>query len=122
MAAILVWPERIQSPSINEIPCVTSDYFPTILDALGIELPERPFDGVSLMPVIRGELWTRNEPICFQSKNVATIQMERYKLVSTGSNKDNTVNASSELFDLTVDPGETQYLALSDPGQVMPLR
>ena len=120
--AILVWPERIQSPSINEIPCVTSDYFPTILDALGIELPERPFDGVSLMPVIRGELWTRNEPICFQSKNVATIQMERYKLVSTGSNKDKLTNASIELFDLTVDPGETQNLALSYPGQVIALR
>jgi arylsulfatase A-like enzyme len=119
---ILVWPRQIQSPSINEIPCVTSDYFPTILDALGIELPNRPFDGVSLMPLIRGKSWARNEPICFQSKNVATIQTKRFKLVSTGTKEDKVKNASVELFDLLVDPAESNNIALDYPSEVISLQ
>jgi hypothetical protein len=39
--------------------------FPTICDLLDIPLPERPLDGISLRPVIEGEMTERPQPICF---------------------------------------------------------
>lgn len=52
---LLVWPDEVKQPLIITAPCVTSDYFATILDALGVQLPaDRVYDGISLLPVIRG--------------------------------------------------------------------
>ena len=54
---ILVWPDRIKQPRSSNFPCVTSDYLPTVLHALGETLPAgRPYDGISLLPVIEGEM------------------------------------------------------------------
>ena len=52
---ILEWPAQVASGSRTDFPAVTSDYLPTIIDALSIELAdERPMDGMSLLPVLRG--------------------------------------------------------------------
>jgi arylsulfatase A-like enzyme len=40
---------------------------PTLCDLVGIELPERPLDGISLEPLIEGKMQARPEPICFWS-------------------------------------------------------
>ena len=116
--ALLVWPDQVTAPSRNAIPCITSDYFPTILDALGLDLPDRPFDGTSLMPLIRGQSLNREQDLCFQSKNVATIQRGPFKLVSIGSNEDKLRNAKKELYNLESDPGETTNIALTNPSMV----
>lgn len=47
------------------MPCVTSDIMPTLLDLLGLELPDRPIDGISLRPLIEGKMTTRPKPIGF---------------------------------------------------------
>jgi len=66
---ILEWPAVVQAGSETDVPAVTSDYLPTILDVLGQPLPaERPYDGISLLPVIRGEVAARGTAIGFQSK------------------------------------------------------
>ena len=41
---------------VNDIPVTGADFYPTILDLVGAELkPEEHLDGVSLLPLIRGE-------------------------------------------------------------------
>jgi len=50
------------------MPAVTSDDFPTILQALGIKWPERPYAGISLLPLINRDLSERSAPIGFPSK------------------------------------------------------
>lgn len=119
---LLVWPAQVRSPSINSIPCVTSDYFPTILDALNIQLPKRPYDGISLMPIIRGDMQDRNQPIFFQSKNVATIHRNQFKLVSIGTAADKITRAKLELYDLEADPSESTNLAADHPELVAELQ
>ncbi len=119
---LLVWPAQVKSPSINVIPCVTSDYFPTILDALDIQLPSRPYDGISLMPLIRGETKKRNRPIFFQSKNVATIHRNQFKLVSIGTQKDKISDATLELYDIESVPAESNNLAADRPALVKELQ
>jgi hypothetical protein len=43
----------------SDFPAVTSDYFPTVMDVLGYEVPaslRRPYDGMSLVPVMEERL------------------------------------------------------------------
>ncbi len=54
--AIIEWPSVIRTPGITDVPAVTSDIFPTILDILGLSssCSNRPLDGISLRPLIEG--------------------------------------------------------------------
>jgi arylsulfatase A-like enzyme len=107
---LLVWPDQIKGPKTIKAPCVTSDYFPTILDALKTPLPsDRIYDGISLWPLIRGERRTRDKPIGFLNKDgkEAVWMEDRYKLITT--------KKKNQLFDLLADPSEKQDLAASHP-------
>ena len=103
--AVMVWPKVVTEARKVDAPCVTSDYFPTILDALGIDLPtDRSYDGKSLMPLLRGERQDRGSAIGFLNKNGAEAAWtgDRYKLLS---------GKKDQLFDLSKDPGEKNNLA-----------
>lgn len=128
---ILEWPSRIRQPAVTEIPVVTSDYFPTILAALGYELPadqRRPFDGLSLLPLIDGRWSERPAPIAFQSGEMATISDNRFKLVHhpqvrrLRSDNGKAPVSEWELYDLQEDPGETRNVASQHPDAVARLR
>lgn len=80
---LLVWPQRVQAGSVTDVPCVTSDYLPTILDVIGAKAADdRPLDGVSLLPLIDGHVTQRPRPIGFQSGSQRTLVDNRYKLVA----------------------------------------
>ncbi len=122
---LLVWPARITTPRTVSMPCVTSDIFPTVLDALGIGLPPgRPYDGVSLLPLIDGKVSRRDRPIGFQFTRQAALVSDRYKLVHNRSTKrlrsDNGTApvAEYELYDIVADPAETRNLAAEYPAVV----
>jgi len=64
--AILEWPARIAEPRITDVPCNTSDIFPTLMDiAAGRPEKQRPLDGVSLVPLIDGRMGARPKPMGF---------------------------------------------------------
>jgi len=111
---LLVWPEKVKEPRAIDIPCVTSDYLPTVLDVVGISMPtDRPYDGISLLPIIGGTVTERPDPIGFQFGPQAAMSASRYKLVhNTGDKRHRSDNgnvpfAEWELYDLQEDPGET---------------
>jgi arylsulfatase A-like enzyme len=120
--AILEWPSKIKSGLVTDLPCCTSDYFPTVMDILGLKLPGQvqPVDGVSLAPLIAGKMRLRPRPIGFESRNprsdadpvtrnrLALID-NRYKLLRYGD------ESEWELYDLIEDPGETKNLASEYP-------
>jgi len=62
---VLEWPAKIQKPTISKTIAVTSDFLPTLADLTGVSLPDRPIDGVSLIPHIENPELERIEPICF---------------------------------------------------------
>ena len=62
---LIEWPEGIQKPRISSIPGVTSDILPTLCELLGIPVPDRPLDGVSLVDLLNGEMTARPSPIAF---------------------------------------------------------
>ena len=104
---LLEWPARVNAGQVTDIPCSTSDYFPTIMDALGYKIKEKPepIDGISLLPLIEGKMAERPLPIGFESGNQVSLTDNRYKIYSNDGGK------TYILFDLLDDPGESNDLA-----------
>ncbi len=112
---ILVWPDQIRDGRKSQMPCVTSDYFPTIVDVLNLPKNlDRPMDGISLVPLIQGKQSARNQPIGFQSRNMAAWSGDRYKLVIQ-LNQKNGIAKQPELFDLVNDSAESTNIADTHP-------
>jgi len=102
---LLVWPDVVKAPRTIDAPCITSDYFPTILDALNIPLPnDRVYDGISLLPLIRGDREKRGRPFGVLNKNggQAVWYDEQYKLIMTGK--------GTKLYDIPADAKERKDL------------
>ena len=78
---LLEWPAEIRKPRSVSAPCSTLDYLPTILDLLDEPPPDRPLDGISLLPLIRGKTTERKRAIPFESRNRAALVTDRFKLV-----------------------------------------
>ena len=107
---LLEWPARIRAPRSTSIPCGTIDYLPTLLDAAGVAPPaDRPMDGISLLPLITGEMSARPTPMEFQSAEQLALIDGRYKIHS----RDRGENFA--LFDLVADVGERTDLADERP-------
>ncbi|YCM46926.1 sulfatase-like hydrolase/transferase (plasmid) [Verrucomicrobiaceae bacterium 227] len=109
---LLIWPKMISENRTITMPCSTSDYFPTVMEALGHTLPEklaRPYDGVSLIPLIKGEMKERPRPIAFESRGQVSLSDNRWKLIS------DTKGKNYQLYDIVTDPGEAKNLAAKNP-------
>ncbi|NND06368.1 MAG: sulfatase-like hydrolase/transferase [Saprospiraceae bacterium] len=111
--AFCLWPDNWSSGTAD-VPAVTSDYLPTILDILQIEYPEtdRPLDGITLRKLLDGKTKQRRSPIGFQSTGGKRSWVEdRYKLISPeGEN--------FELYDLISDRTESNNIAAKHPAKV----
>ena len=113
VSGLLEWPVRVTADAKTEFPAVTSDYLPTILDALNIEyVGERPLDGISLLPVLTGEKTEREKPIGFESQKQLAWNTQQYKLYSKDAGK------TWELYDLLNDPSEKNNIAAAHPEKV----
>lgn len=62
---VMEWPARIPKPRVTGFRASTSDLLPTLAAITGQALPDRPHDGIDLMPVINGKLDARPSPIAF---------------------------------------------------------
>jgi len=116
---ILIWPEMVKNNRVVDMPCSTSDYFPTVLDALGYQLPEaetRPYDGISLLPYIKGEFDQRPRPIAFQSGKQYSLVDNRYKIYSSDAGE------TYELYDLVADRAESTDIAGQHPEVVAKMK
>lgn len=66
---LIEWPAKITKPMTSDVHTVTSDMLPTLCEIVGVDVPERPLDGISLLPLLEGEMTERPEPIFFWSYN-----------------------------------------------------
>jgi arylsulfatase A-like enzyme len=126
----VVWPEKITEGQKIDFPLVTSDFFPTILSILGIELPKRPYDGINIFPALQGKMETRPDYIGFQSHIDASLVSQQYKLLVKNANNINggkVTRAAApdkiyELFDLINDKYETNNIAAQHPDIVAQMK
>jgi arylsulfatase A-like enzyme len=108
---LLVWPGIITESKTTELPFCTSDYLPTIANILKIQekLAVKPIDGISMCPLINGEMPKRPNPIGFQSQKEKALINNRFKIYSNDNGN------TFALYDIPNDPGETKNLADSLP-------
>jgi len=111
---LVEWPAVIKEHKRSDMPCSTSDYFPTLMDVLGFRMPDPPrsVDGISLVPLLNGHMEKRPVPIGFIFQKQRSLTDNQYKLYSA----DNGV--TFELYDLMDDPYEKNDLAASKPERV----
>ena len=108
---LIEWPARIKRPAVTDVPACTSDIYPTIVDILKITVPDQvqPLDGISLLPLLDGQMKERPGPIGFwqclggmsTNSGPSAWNGNRYKLVKPKPD-------TWELYDLKVDPSETK--------------
>ena len=66
---IVEWPAVIKKPVVNNNIAVTSDIMPTLAEIANRDLPDRPIDGISLLPFMENPQSERTVPICFWKFN-----------------------------------------------------
>ena len=62
---IIEWPAGIPKGRSTRVPAVTSDMLPTLAALTGQSLPDRPIDGINLLPLMEGNMEERPEPVYF---------------------------------------------------------
>lgn len=117
------WPGQL--PAGKEVPQLAAhiDLLPTLLDLAGIRItPVYPFDGRSLVPLMREDqpewpdralftVYSEDEPRAYPG----AMRTDRYRFLL---NRDN----QSELYDMQQDPGQTTDLSAQLPEVVDTLR
>jgi arylsulfatase A-like enzyme len=105
---LLVWPNEINQGFKTSEPAYTSDYLPTIADILDINLdPEIAIDGQSILPLIKGENFKRNNALNFAFGSQLALQDGQYKLYAD--------EEQYELYDMFADSLETTNIINNYP-------
>lgn len=122
--SIIEWPEVIKNPVITNIPCNTSDIYPTLLEIAGITIDDQPvLDGISLVPLLKNRMKKRPSPMGFwqypnKGRQVAShaIMLELLKRQQSGGTGIDSAQLHldagniSEQFSTTVLPGHAAWL------------
>ena len=113
------WPGTVPAGGKVDVPTAVIDVLPTVLDYAGAAPPEDvALDGRSLRPLINGETRSWPDRTLFMSYAGERGQREKepapYPGGSATSRRYKMVNGEA-LYDLMVDPGETQNIAAEKP-------
>ncbi len=106
--ALIEWPAVIKNPRVTSYPAATLDIFPTLADIAGLpgKAWHQPQDGMSIRPLLLGEIGKRSKPIPFRHTGRGALIDNDYKLVIQDIPKN-----EYSLYNLREDPGETQDLS-----------
>jgi len=137
---LLEWPARVEDGRVTSVPAVHMDIYPTLLDIAGAKVSgQPPLDGISLRPLIDGEMSQRPRPIGFMLRPrkgepghrsleeldfVADTQGVwvdgRYKLIVGRASP--ALPPEVALYDIVSDPAEQTDLAPAQPETVRAMR
>jgi len=123
---IIKWPGQGMVGTECEVPVISTDFFPTILDMLGLPIPaENNLDGVSIADLVRGENELDRDAIYWHFPHYSNHGMQSpggairsgdYKLLEYFE------NGTVQLFNLKEDMGEQNDLAASELEKVRELK
>jgi arylsulfatase A-like enzyme len=122
---LIRWPGVTQAGSHCDVPVISTDFYPTILDMAGLPLKtDQHLDGVSLVPLLKGETKIDRDALYWHYPHYANqggfpggaIRMGDWKLIERF--EDGRVH----LYDLGRDIGEREDLASKYPERVEQMR
>lgn len=121
---IVRWPGRVPAGRVDSASVLhAADFFPTLLHAAGAPVPAGyRADGIDIGSVLRGETFTRAEPVFWQNPTAnrrgpsLAIRDGDWKLLME---QDGT---EVQLYDLARDAAESTNLAAANPARVADMR
>lgn len=133
---IVRWPARIKAGGVSAEPVATIDFFPTAMALAGLDTSETtlPVDGKNVLSLLTG-IQSKSPAsllLFFDSIYLQTARLGRWKLhvarwnyprytASTGEQR-NMLLARPELYDLSVDSGESYDMAADRQDLVIELK
>jgi len=128
----IYWPNQSQPGSVSEVPVISTDFYATILDMVGIDAKPKGnngIDGTSLVPILKGENAgiekLKEKPLFWHFPHYSNhgaqspggaVRLGDYKLLEYYEN--NTV----QLFNIKTDPGEQNDLSRAERQKVRQLQ
>ena len=116
------WPRRIEAGSVNTSLNSSVDVMPTILDLVGMDIPEG-VDGESISGILRGERDVAREEIFTDLINRGMmLRQGSWKFVLNWKPLSGDVRDLDELYNLADDPHEEDNLAYRDRARAASMR
>ena len=121
---LIRWPGVTEPNSVCRVPVTSTDFYPTVLEMVGADArPEQHCDGVSLVPLLKGEGDLEREDIFWHYPHYgnqggtpgSSIRSGKWKLIEFYE------DGRLELYNLQDDIGETHDLAGKRPELVRDL-
>jgi arylsulfatase A-like enzyme len=113
---LVQWKGTLPAGKVYDQPVIQLDFQPTALAAAGIEAKDAKFDGVNLLPHLKGEVSTPpHQTLYWRFGDQMAIRHGNYKLVQ-GRGAEQRM-----LFDLAADIGESKDLTAAKPEVVKDL-
>ena len=118
---LIRWPGVTKPGTTSDVPVVSTDFYPTMLDMAGIEpKPEQHVDGRSLAPLIKDGTPPERDAIFWHYPHYsnqggipgAAVRMGNFKLIERFE------DGRCHLYDLSADIGEKNDLAADMPDKV----
>ncbi|VCU69643.1 Arylsulfatase [Pigmentiphaga humi] len=114
---IVQWGGKLRPGSVSRQLCMTMDWTATMLDAAGVPAhPDYPFDGVSMLPVLRDHAAEIPRELFWRMKHRSQRAMRE------GSWKYLAIEDNEYLFDLSADERERANLARRHPDRLAQMR
>jgi arylsulfatase A len=123
---IVRWPGNVNTKGKCDVPVISVDLYPTILDMLGYKLPDaQKVDGISIVPLLEGKKKLNRDAIYWHFPHYSNHGMQSpggaircgdYKLIEYFE------NGTVQLFNLKDDIGEQHDLATAHPKMVKKLK
>lgn len=117
---IVRWPGVVKPGTANDAMVCTIDLLPTVCAATGAPLPDRPVDGVSILPLLRGKKKLDREALFWHFPHYRGEDVSPYGIVRKGDWKliKWYEGPTNELYNLADDLSETTNLAGERPEKV----
>lgn len=121
----IVWPRAVPAGGVCETPVISTDFYPTMLEAAGLPpQPAQHADGLSLMPLLKGRSGLKRDTLYWHYPHYsgqggspcAAIRQGDWKLIEFFE------DGRQELYNLKDDPGESANLAAAHPETARRLR